>query len=187
VVAQLVELRRRAADYATRDGRVAEDDYFQAEQNARLVLDAEQYYRSMFQGRVSSWNLRDTHMADTLDALIAHHTRQGRSAKVVIWAHNSHVGDARATQMGREGELSTHTGTVTAATDWGAPAERKRVRPSVSSTGPTRSGSATIFEARLGAQFDAVLHYDVTRAVEPLERGSLWDDREPPETYPTGI
>src|SRR5258706_9202581 len=104
----------------------------------------------MFQGRVSSWNLRDTHMADTLDALVAHHARQGRSAKVVVWAHNSHVGDARATQMGREGELnlgqlarerhpgdaflagfSTHAGTVTAATDWGAPAERKRVRPSL--------------------------------------------------------
>ncbi|PYQ02894.1 MAG: erythromycin esterase [Acidobacteria bacterium] len=243
VVAQLVELRRRAADYAARDGRVAEDDYFQAEQNARLVLDAEQYYRSMFQGRVSSWNLRDTHMADTLDALVAHHARQGRSAKVVVWAHNSHLGDARATQMGREGELnlgqlarerhpgdaflagfSTHTGTVTAATDWGAPAERKRVRPSLPGSyerlfhetaqerflllapgktpalnpprlqraigviyRPDTERASHYFEARLGAQFDAVLHYDVTRAVEPLERGSLWDDREPPETYPTGI
>jgi len=182
-------------------------------------------------------------MADTLDALVAHHARQGRSAKVVVWAHNSHLGDARATQMGREGELnlgqlarerhpgdaflagfSTHTGTVTAATDWGAPAERKRVRPSLPGSyerlfhetaqerflllapgetpalklprlqraigviyRPDTERASHYFEARLGAQFDAVLHYDVTRAVEPLERGSLWDDREPPETYPTGI
>jgi erythromycin esterase-like protein len=243
VVAQLVELRRRAADYAARDGRVAEDDYFQAEQNARLVRNAEQYYRSMFQGRVSSWNLRDTHMADTLDALVTHHARQGRSPKVVAWAHNSHVGDARATQMGREGELnvgqlmrerhpneaflvgfSTHAGTVTAASDWGAPAERKRVQPSLPEsyerlfhdTGedrlmllspediptlerprlqraigviyrPDTERMSHYFEARVGRQFDAVLHYDVTRAVEPLEPGTLWDPREPPETYPTGI
>jgi erythromycin esterase-like protein len=243
VVAQLVELRRRAAEYAARDGWVAEDEYFQAEQNARLVRNAEQYYRAMFQGRVSSWNLRDTHMADTLDALVAHHAHQGRSPKVVVWAHNSHVGDARATQMGREGELnlgqlarerhpgeafligfSTHTGTVTAATDWGAPAERKQVRPSLAGsyerlfhdTGlsrflllspeniptvqdprlqraigviyrPETERQSHYFEARVARQFDAVLHYDVTRAVEPLEPGSLWDPREPPETYPTGV
>jgi erythromycin esterase-like protein len=243
VVAQLVDLRRRAADYAARDGRVAEDDYFQAEQNARLVRNAEQYYRAMFQGRVTSWNLRDTHMADTLDALAAHHVRQGRSPKVVVWAHNSHVGDARATRMGREGELnlgqlvrerhpgeaflvgfSTHAGTVTAAPDWGAPAEHKRVRPSLPDSyerlfhdtrqdrflllspegvaalerprlqraigviyRPDTERLSHYFEARVGRQFDAVLHYDVTRAVEPLDRGSLWDPREPPETYPTGI
>jgi erythromycin esterase-like protein len=69
VIEQLVELRRRAADYASRDGRVAQDEFFFAEQNARLVLNAEKYYRSMFRGRVESWNLRDRHMAETLDAL----------------------------------------------------------------------------------------------------------------------
>ncbi len=76
VVSQLVELRRRAAEYASRDGRVAEDEFFYAEQNARLVKNAEEYYRSMFRGRVSSWNLRDRHMVETLHALAAHLERQ---------------------------------------------------------------------------------------------------------------
>jgi erythromycin esterase-like protein/predicted phosphoribosyltransferase len=149
VVNQLLELRRQAADLALRDGLVAEDEFFSAEQNARLVRNAETYYRSMFRGRVSSWNLRDTHMADTLDALLAHLTkRAGEPAKVVVWAHNSHLGDARATQMGAAGEhnlgqlarrrhgdavfligQTTHHGTVTAASDWDGPGERKRVRP----------------------------------------------------------
>ena len=72
VINQLIELRRHAAEYVTRDGRVAADEYFYAEQNARLVKNAEEYYRSMFQGRISSWNLRDRHMAETLAALVAH-------------------------------------------------------------------------------------------------------------------
>ena len=150
VVQQLIELRRRGADYASRDGRVAEDDYFFAEQNARLVRNAEQYYRAMFGGRVESWNLRDTHMMETLEALVAWTARQAGDARVVVWAHNSHLGDARATQMGEWGELnvgqlvrerygddacligfSTHSGTVTAARDWDAPVEQRRVRPSL--------------------------------------------------------
>ncbi|CAN5438373.1 hypothetical protein BH20ACI3_BH20ACI3_19160 [soil metagenome] len=150
VVSQLVELRRRAADYASRDGRVAADDFFFAEQNARLVKNAEEYYRSMFRQSVPSWNLRDRHMTETLDSLVAYLERQGQPAKLVVWEHNSHLGDARATEMGERGELnvgqlvrerhgssavligfSTHTGTVTAASDWDAPAERKRVRPAL--------------------------------------------------------
>ena len=150
VVAQLIELRRRAAEYANRDGRVAQDEFFFAEQNARLVRNAEEYYRSMFGGRVESWNLRDTHMMQTLDALCKWATRQTGRAKAVVWAHNSHLGDARATHMGEWGELnvgqlarqkhgerafaigfSTHTGTVTAARDWDRPAEQRRVRPSL--------------------------------------------------------
>src|SRR5262249_13323948 len=130
--------------------RVAEDEYFFAEQNARLVKDAEEYYRTMFTGRVSSWNLRDRHMAETLDALAAHLGRGGPPAKIVGWEHNSHLGDARATQMGELGEwnvgqlarqryredaalagFTTYTGTVTAASNWGGPAERKRVRPAL--------------------------------------------------------
>ena len=103
-VAQLIDLRRRAREYALRDGRVAADDFFYAEQNARLVKNAEQYYRTMFRGRVSSWNLRDMHMAETLDSLVEHFALQKQRAKVVLWAHNSHLGDARATQMGRAGE-----------------------------------------------------------------------------------
>ena len=150
VIAQLMDLRKRAADYASRDGRVAEDEFFFAEQNARLVRNAEQYYRAMFGGRVESWNLRDTHMMETLEALIAWTERQTGGARTIVWAHNSHLGDARATQMGDWGELnvgqlvrqkfghracligfSTHTGTVTAARDWDAPAEQRRVRPSL--------------------------------------------------------
>jgi predicted phosphoribosyltransferase/erythromycin esterase-like protein len=106
VVSQLVELRRRATEYARRDGRIAEDELFYAEQNARLVKNAEEYYRSMFFEKVSSWNLRDGHMVETLDALVAHISRRGGPAKVVVWAHNSHLGDARATEMGRRGELN---------------------------------------------------------------------------------
>jgi erythromycin esterase-like protein len=150
VVAQLVDLRRRAAEYATRDGRIAADEYFFAEQNARLVRNAEEYYRSMFGGRVESWNLRDTHMMETLQALLMHVRQVAGHARAVVWAHNSHLGDARATQMGEQGELNlgqlvrdafgedartvgftTHAGTVTAATDWDAPAQRRRVRPSL--------------------------------------------------------
>jgi erythromycin esterase-like protein len=150
VVAQLLELRRRAAEYANRDGRIAADEYFFAEQNARLVRNAEEYYRAMFGGRVESWNLRDTHMMETLEALLAHVRQTGGDARAVVWAHNSHLGDARATQMGDIGELNlgqlvrqthggqaflvgftTHTGTVTAASNWDEPAQRKRVRPSI--------------------------------------------------------
>jgi erythromycin esterase-like protein len=249
VVSQLVELRRRAAEYASRDGRVAEDEFFFVEQNARLVKNAEEYYRSMFRGRVSSWNLRDQHMAETLDALAAHLERQGQQAKVVVWEHNSHLGDARATQMGEAGEwnvgqlvrerhggeavlvgFSTYAGTVTASSDWDAPAERKRVRAALAEsyealfheTGvprfllPLRDGGEAAaglsearleraigviyrpdterqshyFYARLPAQFDAVLHFDETRAVEPLERTARWrqgEAGEAPETYPSGL
>lgn len=120
-------------------------DVFGAAQNARVVANAEEYYRAMYSASERSWNLRDRHMAETLDRLIAH--RDG--AKAVVWAHNSHVGDARATEMGRRrGELnigqllrerwgdearlvgfSTDTGTVAAASDWGSPMEIKTVRP----------------------------------------------------------
>src|SRR5882724_6664826 len=93
VVRQLLELQQHAAEYARRDGRVAEDELFYAEQNARLVKNAEAYYRSMFLEEVSSWNLRDRHMAETLDALVAHLGRKGNRAKIAVWAHNSHVGD----------------------------------------------------------------------------------------------
>ncbi|MCW5802348.1 MAG: erythromycin esterase family protein [Deltaproteobacteria bacterium] len=148
VVAQLVELVRRRGQLLQRDGVVAEDAQFEAEQNARVVSNAEQYYRMMYKGGVSTWNLRDTHMADTLDALAAHLERRGRSAKIIVWAHNSHVGDSVAmSHRALRHEITighlcrrrhprstilvgftTHSGTVTAASDWGGPAERKRVR-----------------------------------------------------------
>src|SRR5947207_9548422 len=146
VVAQLMELRRRAGDMMHADGKRAAAEFFYAEQNARLIANAERYYRSMFKGRASSWNLRDQHMAGTIQSLLTH-LDSGRS-KIVVWAHNSHLGDARATEMSKRGELnvgqlmrekfgkdafllgfSTYAGTVTAADDWGAPAQRKRMRP----------------------------------------------------------
>ncbi len=245
VTHQLVELRRRAAEYASRDGRVAADEFFFAEQNARLVKNAEEYYRAMFRGRVSSWNLRDRHMAETLDHLVTHLEGQGQQAKIVVWEHNSHLGDARATEMGERGELnvgqlvrerygdesvligfSTYTGTVTAASDWDAQPERKRVRPALKGsyealfheTGvprfllnlrdndkmaglseprleraigviyrPETERASHYFFAQLPAQFDAVLHFDETRAVEPLERIAGWETGEAPETYPSGM
>lgn len=105
-VNQLLELQRHSDDYARRDGRIAEDEFFYAEQNARLVRDAEEYYRTMFSERISSWNLRDQHMADTLEALVKHLNRQLGDSKVIVWEHNSHLGDARATSIGDEGELN---------------------------------------------------------------------------------
>ena len=153
VVRQLVDLQRSARRYMNGFSSDAADEYFMAEQNARLVQNAERYYRAMFRGRVSSWNLRDMHMAETIDALLAHLGRDGHESRLVVWAHNSHLGDARATEMGARGELnvgqllreryddavlavgfSTHTGEVTAANDWDAPAETKRVVPSLPSS-----------------------------------------------------
>jgi erythromycin esterase-like protein len=246
VVEQLVELRGAAAEYIRRDGRLPHDALFFAEQNARLVRNAERYYRTMFSGHVQSWNLRDTHMVETLEALRRFLAQDGRPPKLVVWAHNSHLGDARATELGRRGELnvgqlvrtrfgmnaalvgfSTYTGTVTAATDWGGPAERKLVRPALRGSyealfhdvpernflldlrtdaelaaalaaprleraigviyRPESERLSHYFFARLSSQFDAVLHYDVTRAVEPLERTGEWERGEMPETYPSAL
>ena len=143
VVAQLVELQSAAA----RDGHLDRDRHFFAEQNARLVMNAEEYYRAMFRGRVASWNLRDTHMFETLEALADHLEPRSR---IAVWAHNSHLGDARATELGEHGELNlgelvrrrwgdeallvgftTFTGWVTAADEWGGAGRRMRVRPAL--------------------------------------------------------
>lgn len=143
VVAILGELLRRHQDYVVQDG----ERFLDAVQNARLVANAERYYRTMYYGSRASWNLRDSHMFETLQTLLDHH---GPRAKAIVWAHNSHVGDARATEMARRGELNigqlcrtefgrdaclvgfgTHTGTVAAATNWDGPMEVKAVRPSL--------------------------------------------------------
>jgi erythromycin esterase-like protein len=242
VVNQLVELQRRAMDYS-RAGGVPEDEVFYAEQNARLVKNAEEYYRTMFLRDVSSWNLRDRHMMETLEAVVAHLDRQGGTPKVAVWEHNSHLGDARATEMGQRDELNvgqlvrerygreavligftTHHGTVTAASDWDGPAERKNVRPALAGSyealfhdalpdrfllplradDPAKQGLSNprleraigviyrpetermshYFRARLPDQFEAVLHFEETRAVEPLERSAGWEAGEVPETFP---
>jgi erythromycin esterase-like protein len=174
VVKLLEKLRSREAELALADG----DDFFDAEQNARLVKNAEEYYRSMFRGRVSSWNLRDQHMAETLMELGSHLEERHGDAKVIVWAHNSHLGDARATEMGDSGEVnlgqlvrerfpddcanvgfSTYTGTVTCADDWDEPAQVKRVRP-----GLRGSYEALFHEAGL-PRF--LLHIDRTRELPP--------------------
>lgn len=248
VIAQMRELNVRAADYVKRDGPGASDALFYAQQNARLVMNAEHYYRTMFGSHVSSWNLRDQHMAETLDALAQHlpPTTNGLPAKIVVWEHNSHVGDARATEVGQLGEwtvgqlarerygkqtilvgLTTYRGSVTAASDWDAPAERKRVRPALPDsyeaafhhTGlgrfmlplgnntevtrallkhrleraigviyrPETERQSHYFHACLPRQFDVVLHFDETRALEPLELSSPWTLGEAPETFPAGL
>jgi erythromycin esterase-like protein len=151
VLDQLIDMHRHVSELPMRDGPAARDDFFFAQQNARLVKNAEEYYRTMYRSDVSSWNLRDRHMCETLAALDNHLSDENRQAKIVIWAHNSHVGDARATEMGRRGEwnvgqltreqygrdcfligFTTYHGTVTAATNWDDPAERKRVRHGLS-------------------------------------------------------
>lgn len=246
VVKSLVELRRKAMDYLQRDGQVAADAYFCAEQNALVVRNAEEYYRNMFRREVSSWNFRDTHMMESLVRLTNHLSKADSPAKVIVWAHNSHLGDARATQMGERGELNvgqlarehfgkevvsigftTYDGTVTAASDWDGPAERKMVRPGHPDSyealfhdvdvpnfflnlgddvdlashlrnerleraigviyRPETELISHYFQARLPDQFDAILHYDHTRAVEPLERSAEWQAGEVEETFPSGL
>ncbi|GGN93832.1 erythromycin esterase family protein [Nocardia rhizosphaerihabitans] len=160
VVAQLVDLQRRALADAGSDP-VAADDLFDAVRNAWSVRNAESYYRTMFGDHTTSWNLRDQHMADTIDALRehlrsiypAHSLGSDRPSKVVVWAHNSHVGDARSTEMGAEGQVtvgqlmrqrhgpqcrtigwSTYCGSVTAAQEWGGAAVHETIRPALPSS-----------------------------------------------------
>jgi erythromycin esterase-like protein len=145
-VLQLRQMNRLAAQVQPTLG-LERDEAFFAQQNARLVRNAEEYYRTMFRGRVSSWNLRDSHMVETLQALDRYLGADGSPPRIAVWAHNSHLGDASATEMGDQGEwnvgqlvrdrygddavlvgFSTHHGWVTAATDWDDPPHRKRVR-----------------------------------------------------------
>ncbi|QIR35641.1 erythromycin esterase family protein [Tolypothrix sp. PCC 7910] len=246
VVNQLRELQARTAEEIKNHNPVAADELFYAEQNARLVKNAEVYYRSMFQGPVSSWNIRDRHMAETLDQLATHLDQQGKpSSKVVVWEHNSHLGDARATAMGRGGEVnvgqlvrekyghdtvligfSTYTGTVIAASDWGATPELKLVRPALAKSyeaifhqteipqlylqlrdrpeiaglekrrleraigviyRPETERISHYFYASLPEQFDAIIHIDDTKGVQPLDRNTPPQEGEPPETFPFAV
>jgi protein-L-isoaspartate(D-aspartate) O-methyltransferase len=143
VVRTLEDILRKQGDYAAHDG----ERFLDAVQNARLVTDAERYYRIMYYGSRASWNLRDSHMFETLKTLLDFH---GPEAKAIVWAHNSHVGDAAATEMSARGEYNighlcreefgddvyaigfgTHSGTVAAASDWDGPMEVKAVLPSL--------------------------------------------------------
>ena len=221
-------------------------ELFGAEQNARVVAAAEHYYRRMFAGGAATWNIRDRHMADTLAEIAQRLDRDlGRASRIVVWEHNSHLGDARATQMADEGELNvgqlvrerwakdsflvgltTYEGTVVAASDWDRPGHVQRVRPALPGSfeallhevdapeflllpdedrrlpaglrrerleraigvvyRPETERASHWFRARLGDQFDAVLHIDKTSAVVPLDHDALPSD-EPPETYPFSV
>ena len=245
-VAQLVDMHRNAIQYLSLDGVVAEDELFCAQQNAQTVRNAEEYYRRMFGGRVTSWNLRDTHMAQTLDALLAHLDSAAEPARIVVWAHNSHVGDARATEVGGDGQLtlgqlvrekhgadcrligfSTYHGTVTAATEWGGNAFIKTVRPALPGSveelfhetgraaflvamhdgGPAAQALEVVrlaraigviylpeterqshyYHVRPADQYDAMIHIERTRALQPLDPTSIWIEGQTPETYPSGL
>ena len=245
VIQQLREMNRRAADFLAGSTEDRADLFF-AQQNARLVRNAEEYYRTMFHGRVSSWNLRDNHMVETLQALDRHLQGLAGKVRMAVWAHNSHLGDASATEMGDIGEwnvgqlardrwgeqallvgFSTYHGTVTAASEWDGVAECKRVRPGLPGSYeelfhqaseerfwlPLRGNAALAgllqekrlqraigviylpqterqshyFHTRLPAQFDAMIHVDHTRAVQPLVPEPVWHAGEPAETYPSGL
>lgn len=144
VLAILSDIIERRGNYMKHDG----ERYLDAVQNARLIANAERYYRTMYYGSRASWNLRDNHMFDTLDTLLKFH---GHHSKAVVWAHNSHVGDAAATEMSARGEhnlgrlardaygsdgvyivgFGTDTGTVAAASEWDGPLEIKSLRPAL--------------------------------------------------------
>lgn len=238
-------------------------EHFSATQNARLVVDAEHYYRVMFAGTGhESWNVRDTHMTDTVSELLnVPNCVTGTPPKVIVWAHNSHVGDARATEMGWRGEVNigqlcrerfgkehvvnlgftTHHGTVAAASFWDAPVHRMNVKDSLPQSyerlfhdsglsrfvlvlnpntpdendekhaarlkaikmlrttrleraigviyRPDTERQSHYFQACLPDQFDAVIHIDRTRAVEPLEKVAEMDEASPPvpDTFPFGV
>ncbi|HEV2801659.1 MAG TPA: erythromycin esterase family protein [Pyrinomonadaceae bacterium] len=225
----LQEMEGRMNAWRARPKRVRDDDLFSAYQNARVVKNAESYYRLSYQGGFSTWNLRDSHMAETLQEISRYEAAVGgEPAKIVVWAHNTHQGDARMTEMGEAGELNvghlmrkfhdgasvlvgftTYTGEVRAASEWGARGEKMKVRPALAESYSglfhgagvpnflliLRGGGAVsdalaknhleraigvvylpqterqshYFEARLSKQFDAVIHLDVTNAVEPLK------------------
>ncbi|MFC4531208.1 erythromycin esterase family protein [Sphaerisporangium dianthi] len=246
LIARLVDLRRGAMSSAREEGPLPEDELFYAQLNAAAMQNADEHYRSLLCGRISAWNHRDRHMTDTLDALAEHlGRRHGAPAKIVIWCHDAHAGDARATEASCRGEvnlgmlvrerhggdcrsigMTTYTGTVTAADEWGGRPDRKWLRPALSDSveelfhevgekrfltwfaaaprsadvlrsarlqrmiaavyRPRSERRCHYFRARLCDEFDAVLHIDETRAVEPLDRTPRWDLGQLPRTYPPG-
>ena len=237
VVTQLMSLLTRELE---RGG--ADEADFDAQQNARVIQAAETYYRAMYWGSVESWNLRDRHMFDTLQQVLG---RRGPEAKAVVWAHNSHIGDARATQMGEGGEwnigqlcrqwwgeqavligFSTDRGQVAAADDWGGDMRLKQVRPSMPGSWertfldagvpcsltdwrndpalaealaetrleraigviyrPETERYSHYFDARLSQQFDALVWFEETTAVDALPAPPD-DSHDAPETWPFGV
>lgn len=247
VMEQLMDLHESAVELLRIDGQKASDEYFYTLQNAKLVKNAEEYYRSLFFSTPEqSWNIRDTHMMETTQALLEHLKNSHKPPKIIIWAHNSHLGNAAATQFKKMGEINlgqllkqkyetqvksigftTYSGTVSAASEWDGPVERKLVRPALENSyeslfhaveipqflllfqknkelalalaqekleraigviyRPETERASHYFSAQLSKQFDAIIHIDQSRAVEPLEKTPEWSSVEFPESYPTGI
>jgi erythromycin esterase-like protein len=247
VIDQLKDLCAREHELLKKDGQQAQNEFFNAQQNAQVVKNAEYYYRSLFfSAPESSWNIRDTHMAETAQSILAYLKKFQKQPKLIVWAHNSHIGNAAATQMGKAGEINigqlmkekygdkavsigftTYSGTVSAASNWDGPVERKIVRPALENSyedifhqldipafilllnkdkaladafleekleraigviyKPETERMSHYFSAQLSAQFDAIIHCDVTKAVEPLEKTAEWISGEIPEMYPTGV
>lgn len=236
VMNQLIELYQLSHRYMEQDGRIMEDEYFFVQQNARVIANAEEYYRQMFIGELNTWNLRDMHMAETLESLNSFFESHNQKMKVVVWAHNSHLGDARATERATHNELNLgqllkerhhkdcfsigftgYTGTVTAASSWGGVAERKYVLPALPGSYeelfhklelpsfilalkekelvevlkkprlqraigviymPQTERLSHYFYCCLPQQFDAIVHFQESDAVEPLERTPEWESGE---------
>jgi erythromycin esterase-like protein len=227
---QLTDVQRRRRTYQQ---RLPFEDVLSLEQNARVVANGEAYYRAMYDPTVSTWNLRDEHMASSANALLEHLQAQGANARIVIWAHNSHIGDAEATDMWERGELnlghllreqygdeavligfSTYSGTVTAAHNWGEDPHLMAVNPGLPESyealfhevgvpnfllilknneeatnllseprfqraigviyRPETERFSHYLEADLPAQFDAIIHIDETRAIEPIDPIPSW-------------
>ena len=245
LIMQLVQLHMRGESYLRRDGTAAEHDQFYAEQNARLVANAEHYYRALLDEEGGAQSVRDRHMAETLSQLFEHLGGRMELPKVVVWAHNLHVGDTRMTELSERGHVSlgqlvrerwgseavlvgftTYSGTVTASSAWDAPPKRQVLEAALPDSyeahfheyglrsffldvrnesgseldtphleraigviyRPQSERDSHYFQASLHGQFDAVIHIDETRAVEPLERDSPWErDDDPPQTFPTGF
>lgn len=188
VVEQLRALYALADRYRKVGDTLALEAMFSAQQNARLVVNAEEYYRTMYQGHVSSWNMRDQYMTETLGAISKHLSQtNGEPAKIVVWAHNSHIGDARGTEMTRRGEwnigqlarelygdkavligMTTYQGSVTASSDWDVPAETKQVIPALDGSYEAAFHEANIGDFMLNFKHDHML----SRALMPhrLER-----------------
>ena len=259
IIDMLVHLHGKANQYKS-DGLASREGYFNAEQNAIIAKNAELYYRKMMQGGTATWNIRDTHMMDTLKRLMEFH---GKQAKSIVWAHNTHVGDARYTDMVEAkmvniGQLvrkyagdnnalligfGTYQGTVIAAKEWGQNMERMHVPPAVEgswdrlthelsegrnsllifrdySLGEYNGKRQLIVEEEkedlgttikrgqraigvvynpkyekygnyvptdLTRRYDALLYIDNTHALHPLHMPEVKEDKDLPETFPTGL
>ena len=182
VVRALTDLLAKRRAYAEHDG----ERFLDAEQNARLVANAERYYRIMYYGSRASWNLRDSHMFETLTNLLSFH---GPDSKVVVWAHNSHIGNAAATEMAARGEYNlgqlcrkkfgsrayligfgTHSGMVTAASDWNGPMEIKTIRPSIPESYERLCHATGLARFTLGLRNEGYLRGSTALGKERLER-----------------